>query len=151
MNTIIFYCSLILLFCFDLFIQGLLHQPFLYSMFALFCCLLFSNSPLSQLISITVMIILEDFSKTNTLGLSFVYSIPILFFGISLQKILEANALIPLYCFFTFCLVCKLAITAYFTGVPFFKWYTLYEIFGNISMLTVYLKLLFKGRLGNHL
>lgn len=151
MNTIIFYCSFVVLFCIDLFIQGFLHQPLLCSMLALFCCLLFSNSSVYELGIITTMMLLEDFLKTNILALSFIYLTPIIFLGISLQKILEARAMLPVYCFFTFALICKLAITAYFTGVSFFKWYTLYEIFGNISMLTVYLKLLFKGRLGNHL
>lgn len=151
MKSLLFYCFVLLLFFSDLIIRTMTHQLYLQSMLALFCIILFGYHSMCELIVLFLFIIVEDFIDIHLVSINLLYSLPLALAGLSLQKLLHPNSLLMIYSFFIISLVCKFSLLAYFNNFQFYKICTLYELSANLILLTLYLKLLFKGRLGSRL
>lgn len=151
MRSLLLYCSLFLFFSFDIIMHGLNHHSCIQSMLSIFCIMLFRSTYIHELLLVFLLLTLENFIVTNFVGMSLLYTIPLAFAGISLQKLMHPHSILPIYGFLGIALLCKFALLAYFNSFKFYGFYTLYELCANIIVLILCLKLLFKGRLGNRL
>ncbi len=151
MKSLLFYCSILLFFFLNLLLRGVMHHNSIQSMLCIFCIMLFRSGTMYESAALFLLVILEDFIDTNFAGMTLFYTIPLAFTGMFLQKIMHPHSIVPIYIFLSIALLCKFALLAYFNNFKLFEAYTLYELFGNLMVLTLCLKLLFKGRLGNRL
>lgn len=151
MKIVLFYLYLLLFFLCDIVLRGFTHHTMLQTMLGIFCILIFHSRSYAEIFFVILLMCLEDFIEINTIGLSLLYSIPLTLIGLYLQRLVHRNAVVPIYCFFLVTLLCKIALLAYFNNFKVYEACTFYAFCINIGVISLCLKLVFKGRLGNRL
>lgn len=147
--TLSFYLYSLLFFFLDIILYGLLQKKIIHIVLCIFSIFIFRTSSKNIVIFLMLLLTLEGLLDMYVYGIPLFYLIPITFLAVLTRAVLQHYSTIPLYIALIACLFSHTFFLGYFNTAPRLSYYTFYEIFANMILLFVFLKFLFKGRLGN--
>ncbi len=144
-----FYFYSLLLFIIDIFFHGFFQKKIVHLLLCFYCVYIFKNSTNFNIFFLIFLLTIEGFLTTHCYYVVLLYLIPITLFIVIIRSIIKPYLFLPQSITFTVCLASHYYLLSYFTQSRSVQSYTFYEICGNLLVLLIFLKFLYKGRWDN--